>query len=63
MKFEELYTELALDVDEIAEKIRALGVFAPGSMNEFLKLSGITEEKENNYPDQYQMTENIANDY
>lgn len=62
-KYEELYTELASDVDEIAEKIRALGVFAPGSMSEFLKLSGIKEEKENNHPDQYQMTENIANDY
>ena len=31
LMFETQYTELALAVDEIAERIRALGVFAPGS--------------------------------
>ena len=42
--FEEEYTELALAVDEIAERIRALGVYAPGSYRAFAELSSVTEE-------------------
>jgi starvation-inducible DNA-binding protein len=42
--FEEEYTELATAVDEIAERIRALGMPAPGSYQQFLKLSSIKEE-------------------
>jgi starvation-inducible DNA-binding protein len=42
--FETQYTELALAVDEIAERIRALGVFAPGSYKAFFKLTDIKEE-------------------
>ncbi len=42
--FEEEYTELAVAVDDIAERIRALGVFAPGSYKEFGELSSIKEE-------------------
>ena len=42
--FEEQYTELAAAVDLIAERIRALGVFAPGSFAEFSELTNITEE-------------------
>ena len=41
--FETQYTELALAVDEIAERIRARGAFAPGSYSEFMKLSTIPE--------------------
>lgn len=41
--FETQYTELALAVDLIAERIRALGFFAPGSYAEFAKLSSIPE--------------------
>ena len=41
--FETQYTELALAVDLIAERIRALGVFAPGSYKEFAKLTSIKE--------------------
>jgi len=43
MMFETQYTELALAVDEIAERIRALGVKAPGSYSEFAKLTKIEE--------------------
>ncbi len=39
------YTELALAVDEIAERIRALGAFAPGSYSDFTKLSTVSEAK------------------
>ncbi len=41
--FEEQYTELATAVDEIAERIRALGIKAPGSYVEFLSLTSIEE--------------------
>ena len=41
--FEEQYTELATAVDEIAERIRALGIKAPGSYTQFSKLTSIEE--------------------
>lgn len=41
--FESQYTELATAVDEIAERIRALGIKAPGSYQEFMKLTSIKE--------------------
>ena len=43
--FETQYQELALAVDEIAERIRALGSFAPGTYSEFAKLAVIKEAK------------------
>mgnify|MGYP003383210872 CR=1 FL=1 len=42
--FETQYTELAIAVDEIAERIRSLGAFAPGSFTAFAKLSTVAEE-------------------
>lgn len=42
--FETQYTELALAVDEIAERIRVLGVKAPGSYSEFSELSSVKED-------------------
>ena len=41
--FETQYTELALAVDEIAERIRTLGAPAPGTYGEFTELSQVTE--------------------
>jgi starvation-inducible DNA-binding protein len=41
--FETQYTELALAVDEIAERIRALGVRAPGSYREFAELATVKD--------------------
>ena len=41
--FETQYTELAGAVDEIAERIRALGEQAPGSYKEFSQLTSIVE--------------------
>ena len=43
LMFEGHYTELATAVDEIAERIRALGVKAPGSYSEFSDLTSIEE--------------------
>jgi starvation-inducible DNA-binding protein len=41
--FEQQYNELALAVDTIAERIRALGHPAPGSYKDFARLSTIKE--------------------
>jgi starvation-inducible DNA-binding protein len=46
LMFEQQYTELATAVDDIAERIRALGVFAPGSYGAFAELSSIPETRE-----------------
>lgn len=42
--FETQYTELALAVDEIAERVRALDAFAPGSFTAFAELSTVKED-------------------
>jgi starvation-inducible DNA-binding protein len=44
LMFEQQYNELALAVDLIAERIRALGVPAPGSYAQFSRLSSVKEE-------------------
>lgn len=41
--FEMQYTELSNAVDVIAERIRSLGAFAPGSYSAFAKLSTVKE--------------------
>ena len=46
LMFEEQYTELANAVDDIAERIRTLGVHAPGSYKAFARLSSIQETEE-----------------
>ncbi len=43
--FETHYMELATAVDEIAERIRALGVKAPGSYSEYAELATVEEAK------------------
>lgn len=43
LMFETQYTELALAVDLIAERIRSLGVYAPGTYAQFSKLTSIEE--------------------
>ncbi len=46
LMFEQQYMELALAVDEIAERIRALGVYAPATYTAFSRLSSIQEEND-----------------
>ena len=43
LMFETQYNELALAVDLVAERIRALGFPAPGTYSEFARLSSIRE--------------------
>ncbi len=43
LMFEEHYTELAIAVDDIAERIRTLGFTAPGTYRAFAELSSVKE--------------------
>ncbi len=54
------YTELALAVDEVAERIRTLGAPAPGSYTAFKKLSTVKEENGN--PDAKTMIKHLVAD-
>lgn len=44
--FEEQYTELFTAVDDIAERIRAIGGYAPGGLSAFVKMAEIGEVAE-----------------
>ncbi len=57
-QFEEQYTELAEAIDEIAERIRALGYRAPGTFKEFNELTSINEEEEE--PEAMEMVRRLA---
>ena len=56
--FETHYTELAVAVDDIAERIRALGFPAPGSYKQFAELTSI--EEETTVPDWRGMVEQLV---
>lgn len=58
--FEEQYTDLQAAVDEIAERIRALGDVAPGSYKAFAKLTGIKEADD--VPEAFAMVKTLAED-
>jgi starvation-inducible DNA-binding protein len=58
--FEAQYTELALAVDEIAERIRAVGARAPGSYSEFTSLSKVSEAS--GTPSAIEMIEDLVSD-
>jgi|SRR5690606_38956499 starvation-inducible DNA-binding protein len=45
LMFETQYTELALAVDVLAERIRSLGFPAPGTYKQYVALSSIKEEE------------------
>ncbi|WP_432648777.1 Dps family protein [Morganella morganii] len=46
LMFENQYNELATAVDDIAERIRSLGCFAPGTYHEFSRLTAVNEDKD-----------------
>ncbi|MGH0031344.1 MAG: Dps family protein [Myxococcota bacterium] len=58
--FETQYTEYALAVDEIAERIRAIGARAPGSYTEFAELASVKEDRGS--PPALEMIGNLAAD-
>jgi starvation-inducible DNA-binding protein len=59
--FMQQYTELALAVDLIAERIRALGEPAPGSYRAFAKLTSIAEDTD--VPKAKAMIRNLIKDH
>ena len=59
--FEVQYTELALAVDTIAERIRALGSFAPGSYAAYARLSQVKDDE--TVPPAKNMLANLAADH
>jgi len=58
LMFETQYNELALAVDLIAERIRALGFPAPGTYQEFAKLTHIKEAS--GVPSAHQMIQQLV---
>ena len=60
LMFEQQYMELATAVDEIAERIRALGHVAPGSYKQFAALSSVNED--DTPPNAEEMIRNLAKD-
>ncbi len=56
--FEQQYNALWIAADAIAERIRALGLFAPGSYSQFGKLTAIKEES--GVPDWKQMVQQLV---
>ena len=56
--FMDQYTEMSTAVDDIAERIRALGFPAPGSYRDFSRLSSIPEESDE--PDAAEMIRRLV---
>jgi len=49
--FEEQYRGLAEAIDEVAERIRTLGFYTPGTLGDYVRLSCIEQPKETLSPD------------
>ncbi len=60
--FEEQYNAVATYADDIAERIRSLGSFAPGSMEEFLAYARLEESRHLDGNAQ-KMLENLLSDH
>ncbi len=60
LMFEEQYNDLALAVDSVAERIRALGEKAPGTWSAYSKVTSIKEGNENAKSEQ--MVRELAED-
>jgi starvation-inducible DNA-binding protein len=58
LMFEELYNEQWTAIDEIAERIRALGARAPGTYEEFAALTSVQKNAEQ--PDAGRMVQELA---
>jgi len=60
--FEEQYTQLEQTIDDTAERIRAYGAYAKGTMAEFIQIARL-DEQPNNYPNARDMVKNLAEDH
>lgn len=61
LMFEQHYLELAIAVDEIAERIRALGHIAPATYRDFADLASIEEDQ--TLPKAMEMVANLVGDH
>ncbi|PZD97791.1 DNA starvation/stationary phase protection protein [Paenibacillus sambharensis] len=61
VKFEELYNEVTLMMDEIAERMLAIGEKPSATMKEYMQLATIKEAQGGEDPTE--MVQNIADDY
>ncbi len=59
--FESQYTEMAVSIDTIAERISTLGYVSPGSFSAFAELSNIEDETE--VPSAESMVEQLIKDH
>ena len=60
--FEEQYTEIADRIDDLAERVRALGQKAVGTLDELVKLSSL-KEKPGDYPAWEKMVAQLVADH
>ena len=60
--FEEQYEALAEVIDKVAERLRTYGEFAPGTLEEFLELSRLSEQP-GEVPGAEDMVKNIVADH
>ena len=61
VKFEEFYNEAGLHVDELAERLLAIGGKPAATMKEYLEISSIKEATGNETADE--MVESVINDF
>lgn len=60
--FEDLYNQSAVMVDEIAERIRQLGHYAPATLKNFLQLTHLTEQDQDGN-DSASLIKKLLNDH
>jgi starvation-inducible DNA-binding protein len=60
LMFEQQYNELTLAVDQIAERIRALGFPAPASYGEFSRLASVPEDGDGEWPKAEEMIRRLV---
>lgn len=59
--YEEMYTELAETIDEVAERIRKIGHYAEGRLKDFVALTHLEEEQYTKDPKEQQ--KNLLDDH
>ncbi len=60
--FEEHYRDIEMKIDEVAERVRALGLLAIGTLEQFKELSRLKESSED-IADPATMIKNLVNDH
>lgn len=61
--FEDLYTELQEVIDEVAERIRKIGHYAPATLTQYLKLTHLTEQEPDGKNDSLTYIKDLLGDH